>query len=119
MQVFKWQSNERRGLLSCDLLQEAESHFHEIAEIAAEQFHFHRNYVRVWWCEDRRSDPGHVKAKFFRQEIHGQGHVQEGAQARKMQVHPIASVHLAQHDRDEARDCKRASGSGDGNRWAE
>ena len=59
-------------------LQEAESHFHEITEIATEQFHiylgadhvivFHK-YVRAWWCEDQRSDPGHLKGGHFWLEI--------------------------------------------------
>ena len=53
-------------------LQEAQSQFHEIAEIAAEQFHisqgadqlimFHKSTFELGEREDRRTDLGHVKA---------------------------------------------------------
>ena len=45
-------------------------------------------YVRAWWCKDRRSDPGHVRARLFWLEIpDGQVQVQGGAQARKTTAH--------------------------------
>ena len=47
-----------------------------------------QEYVRAWWCEDWRSDPGHVKAGLCWFEIlDGQVHVQGSAQGREMHVH--------------------------------
>ena len=44
--------------------------------------------IRAWWCEDRRSDPVRVEARFIRLEILDcQVHVQEGAQTRNMHAH--------------------------------
>ena len=77
------------------LLQEAETHFHEIAEAAAEQIH-------VYWGAD---EVIHFHKNTFAHD--GQVYVREDAQARKMYVH----AHLCpreQHVREQAINCKTA-----------
>ena len=129
-----WNAGFKRGKVTngvvCSnheiLLQEAESHFHEITEIAAEQFHFWQGADQLILfhkipfepgCEDRRGDPGHVKqypceteevipgtsSQLFRLEIlDGQVHVQEGAQGRDKHIHTHLRS-IEQHDRNIAK----------------
>ena len=102
------QSNKQRGgvLASCHviLLQEAESHFHEIAEISAEQFHQgadqHRNTFEPDVVNTEDVIPGTSKQDSFG--LDGKVDVQEDTQARKLYVH-TRLYPLEQHDREEAR----------------
>ena len=56
---------------------------------------FHKKSFRAWWCADRKSDPGHVQARFvWLETLDGQVHAQDDAQAWKMHLQ-TAFVHLS------------------------
>ena len=96
------------------LLQEAEWHFREVTEIAAEHFHIYQGADQLFMlCSslgDVKIEGRSEQDSFGLETFDAQAHVQQGAQARRTHVHtPLCSP--GQHDREEARNCKAASGS--------
>ena len=122
---LKEASNKQRcGSYYVILLQEAESHFHEVREFATEQFHIYQGADQIIQFhmstfgpggEDRRSDPGHVKATLLWLEVlEGLVYAHEDAQAETNCVHTCLRS-PEQHDREEARNRKTAPGPAEGN----
>ena len=113
--------NSVEGSYHAILLQAAEkSHFHEFAEIVSVTFHTFQGADQFIVFHKNTFEPGCVKTEGVMQGtskqdsllpevLDGEVDVQEDAQARKMHVHTrVCSP--KQHDREEARNCKHASG---------
>ena len=103
-------TNSMVGSFHVILVQEAESHFHET--VASAPAHpVSQRHFRASWCEDRRSDPGHVKARFFRLDMHD-GQVEVEKVARTREQHVLSRLRAReQHHGEETRRCRGISGS--------
>ena len=106
-------------------LQESESDFDEIAEIAAEQFHINRSADQLILFHEKTFEPGGVttegeipgtskQASFSLKCLMVKVYVQAATQAQKNDVQSCL-FSLAQ--RDEARHRKTTSGPVQGNHW--
>ena len=95
------------------LLQEAETHFQEIANIAAQQFDIYQGADQLILFPKHTFEPGGVKtedvipgtSKLWLEIFDGKVDVQEAAQTWILHVHSCLCA-LEQDDGEEARRCK-------------
>ena len=106
------------------LLHEAESHFHEITEIAAEQCHIFRSADHLVLFHKNAFELGGVKQEVIpgtsKQISFDLGYLVVRSMFRRAPgegkcTFASASVHLSNHDRKEARNRKTAPGPVQGN----
>ena len=95
------------------------SHFHEIAEIATEQFHIYQGSYQLILLHKNTFNPDDVKTEGViqgtsEQDSFGLKYLLVRSMCRR--AHPLLLTWATRHDLEEARNCKKASEPVQGNR---